>query len=105
MEHNDCIVCLDNCNNKNVMCTCVYYVHNECLQRWRINTNKCLLCNMNYPPLTLYLKLYSLYYKIDIRRMCSVKVVYYCIYILFLYKLLNIMVDLIVSLFMYEVCM
>ena len=46
MESNNCIVCLEHCINNNEMCKCVYYIHNECLQKWRINKNKCVICDI-----------------------------------------------------------
>jgi hypothetical protein len=102
MESNNCIVCLEDCINNNEMCKCVYYIHNECLRRWRINKNKCLICDVPYPPLSFLMKIYSLYYKIEMKNIITVRTLYYCIYICVLIKLFIISFHLFFYFFAFE---
>ena len=102
MESNNCIVCLEDCINNNEMCKCVYYIHNECLQKWRINKNKCVICDIQYPPLSIFMKIYSLYYRINIKKMITVRTLYYIVYTYFLFKIFIIWIDLFFFVFAFE---
>lgn len=50
MEENNCIICLDKCDDKYIKypnklsnCGCKYNIHTECYKKW--NKKKCIICN------------------------------------------------------------
>ena len=50
MGSNECIICLDNCKSKYIQypvnysgCSCKYYIHDECNNKW--NKNECIICH------------------------------------------------------------
>jgi hypothetical protein len=50
MNQNECIICLDDCESKYIQypvnysgCSCKYYIHNECNNKW--GKKECIICH------------------------------------------------------------
>ena len=58
-----CIICFEN-KNLIKICSCNYYIHNECFNKWIIhNPNKCLVCRKNI-DISYFLKIRLFFYSL-----------------------------------------
>lgn len=93
-----CAICLD--ESPSVLefdiksCSCIVFVHHECLILWRIQNNKCIICHDTLPPIPIHVRIfyYHSYNDLTIHSL-TVKTIYYSMYIFCMYQLFLFSVD------------
>ena len=94
-----CAICLDE-NPPPVLeanmkkCHCIVFVHNECLNLWRIQNNQCIICHESLQPIPFHIRMYYCSYNEIITYSMTVKLVRWCIYIFCMYNFMIFTADL-----------
>ena len=94
-----CAICLDEnpppVSEANInKCDCIVFVHNECLNLWRIQSNHCIICRESLQPIPFHIRIYYCSYDEFITRSVTLKTVYWCIYAFCMYQFMIFAADL-----------